>query len=48
MAGAEPRLLDRALAQHHPQGRAAEDADEFKDEPDKFDKYFSAEPGEGT
>jgi len=23
------------------------DADKFKDEPDKFQKYFSAEPGEG-
>ena len=24
------------------------DADVFKDEPGKFDKYFSPEPGEGT
>jgi ferredoxin len=24
------------------------DADEHKGEPDKFEKYFSAEPGQGT
>ena len=27
---------------------APSDADEFKDQPGKFDKYFSPEPGEGT
>ena len=47
VGGAQPAIL-RGLAQHHPQGEAPEDADEYKGEKGKYEKYFSPEPGQGT
>jgi ferredoxin len=35
------------MAQHHPQEGQPADADEHKGVAGKFDKYFSAEAGEG-
>jgi ferredoxin len=35
------------MAEHHPQERQPADADEHKGEAGKFDKYFTADPGEG-
>jgi ferredoxin len=35
------------MAEHHRQEGRPADADEHKGEDGKFDKYFSAEPGEG-
>jgi hypothetical protein len=44
----EPAVRERRLAEHHPQAPGPEDADEYKDEKGKHDKYFSANPGQGT
>ena len=46
--GAQPRLLERCLAQHHPQAAGTRGCGRVQGLSGKFDKFFSPEPGQGT
>ena len=43
VVGIEPRLF-REVAEYHPQGNSPDDADTYKDEGGKFEKYFDEAP----